>query len=44
MHMVETWSGDQVESLPNTKDLLGAGLAAWLLGLKAAAEARPGHR
>ncbi|MFD3515840.1 SRPBCC family protein [Streptomyces sp. NPDC058663] len=37
---VETWSGEQVESLPNATELLGGGLEAWLRDLKTTAEAR----
>jgi uncharacterized membrane protein len=40
VHTVETWTGDQVESLPNATELLGGGLEAWLRDLKATAEAR----
>ncbi|MFF0744834.1 SRPBCC family protein [Streptomyces sp. NPDC004111] len=45
VHTVETWTGDQVESLPNATELLGGGLEAWLQDLKKTAEARAaGHR
>ncbi|MGC4959524.1 SRPBCC family protein [Actinomadura citrea] len=45
VHTEETWTGDQVEAdVPRATEILGQGLEAWLADLKAAAEARAGHR
>ncbi|NYD47047.1 putative membrane protein [Actinomadura luteofluorescens] len=45
VHTEETWTGDQVEAdVPLATEILGQGLRAWLDDLKAAAEARAGHR
>ncbi|MEV0668446.1 SRPBCC family protein [Actinomadura luteofluorescens] len=45
VHTEETWTGDQVEAdVPRATEILGQGLRAWLGDLKAAAEARAGHR
>lgn len=45
VHTEETWTGDQVEAdVPRATEILGQGLRAWLDDLKAAAEARAGHR